>query len=179
VGAYVAMLRGINVAGKNMIKMSDLHALFVGLGHADVATYIQSGNVVFTSRTKSAPALVSAIEQRIARDFEVDVAVVLRTKAELAKVIAGNPFVRARADLAELHVTFLAKKPEAALVRALDGQSAGPDEFRVLGREIYLRCPSGYGTTKLNNTFWERRLKTAATTRSWKTVTKLFDLAGG
>ena len=176
-GAYVAMLRGINVAGKNKIKMPELQALFVGLGHGDVTTYIQSGNVVFTSSATSTSALVSAIEKRIAREFDVDVVALVRTKAELGKVIAGNPFVRARADLAKLHVTFLAKKPGAALVRALDGLSADPDEFRVLGREVYLHCPAGYGTTKLNNAFWERRLKTAATTRNWNTITKLFELA--
>jgi uncharacterized protein (DUF1697 family) len=177
VGAYVAMLRGINVGGKNKIKMPDLQALFVDLGHADVVTYIQSGNVVFTSRAKGAPALASAIEKQIARDFGLEIPVVLRTRAELAKVIARNPF--ANADLAKVHVTFLAQKPAAALVRALDGHTSEPDEFRVAGREIYLHCPEGYGITKLNNTFWERRLKTAATTRNWNTVTKLLALAGG
>jgi uncharacterized protein (DUF1697 family) len=179
VGTYVAMLRGINVGGRNKIKMPDLQALFVGLGHADVITYVQSGNVVFTSPAKSAAALASAIEKQIARDLAIDVVAVLRTKAELAKVIAGNPFVRTRADLAKLHVTFLKQLPGAALVRALDGHRAEPDEFRVLGREIYLHCPAGYGKTKLNNTFWERRLKIAATTRNWNTVTKLFELTGG
>jgi uncharacterized protein (DUF1697 family) len=179
VGAYVAMLRGINVAGKNKIKMPDLEALFVGLGHADVTTYIQSGNVVFTGPGRSTSAMASAIEKRIARDLGLDVGVVLRTKSELAKVIAANPFVPGGADFAKLHVTFLAAKPGAALVRAIDDSGFGPDEFRVHGREIYLHCPAGYGKTKLNNTFWERRLKTAATTRNWNTVTKLFELAGG
>ena len=175
--AYVAMLRGINVGGKNKIKMSDLQALFVGLGHADVTTYIQSGNVVFTSGAKSAAAVTAAIEQRIVREFGAEVSIVLRTKAELAKVIAGNPF--ADGDLAKVHVTFLAKKPEAPLVRALAEHRSPPDEFRIVGREVYLRCPNGYGKTKLNNTFWERKLKVGATTRNWNTVTKLFELAGG
>jgi uncharacterized protein (DUF1697 family) len=175
--AYVAMLRGINVGGKNKIKMSDLQALFVGLGHAVVTTYIQSGNVVFTSGAKSAAAVTAAIEQRIVREFGSEVSIVLRTKAELAKVIAGNPF--AVGDLAKVHVTFLAQKPEAPLVRALAEHRSPPDEFRVVGREVYLRCPNGYGKTKLNNTFWERKLKVAATTRNWNTVTKLIELAGG
>jgi len=174
---YVAMLRGINVGGRNKIKMSELQALFVGLGHADVITYIQSGNVVFQNPAKNAAALTSAIEKRIARDFGIDVVIVLRTRAELGKVIAANPF--GPADLSKVHVTFLAEKPAAALVRALDDHTAPPDDFRVHGREVYLHCPSGYGTTKLNNTFWERKLKIAATTRNWNTVNKLFDLAGG
>ena len=178
-GTYVAMLRGINVSGRNKIKMPDLQALFVGLGHGDVTTYIQSGNVVFTSSAKGAPALESAITARIARDFGLDVGVVLRTKAELAKVIAANPYVRGGADLSKLHVTFLGAKPEAALVHALDGHTSPPDEFEVVGREVFLHCPGGYGNTKLNNAFWERKLKTSATTRNWNTVTKLLELAGG
>ena len=121
--------------------------------------------------------MASAIEKQIARDFGLEIPVVLRTKAELAKVIAGNPF--AGADLAKVHVTFLAQKPDAGLVRTLDGHTSEPDEFRVLGREIFVYCPAGYGTTKLNNAFFERRLKTAATARNWNTVTKLFELAGG
>ena len=177
-GVYIAMLRGINVSGRNPIKMPDLQALFSGLGLTDVATYIQSGNVVFTSTAKAA-TLVPAIEQRIASEFGLDVPVQLRTKAEIGKVIAGNPFLRGRAELAKLHVTFLAAKPAAALVRALRDYRAPPDEFQVFGREVYLHCPGGYGKSKLDNSFWERRLSTAATTRNWTTVTKLFALAGG
>jgi uncharacterized protein (DUF1697 family) len=175
--AYVAMLRGINVSGKNKIKMSDLQALFVGLGNTDVTTYIQSGNVVFQSHEKNAVALTSAIEQRIVRALGFEVPVVVRTKAELAKVIAGNPL--GADDLAKVHVTFLAQKPEAALVRAVADHRSPPDEFRIVGREVFLHCPSGYGKTKLNNTFWERKLKVGSTTRNWNTVTKLFELAGG
>ena len=152
--AYVAMLRGINVSGKNKIKMSELQALFVGLGHVDVTTYIQSGNVVFKSDEKRVVALTAAIEQRIVRELGFEVPVVLRTKAELAKVIADNPF--GAGHLAKVHVTFLAKKPDAAVVRALADHSSPPDEFRIVGREVFLHCPSGYGNTKLNNTFWER-----------------------
>jgi uncharacterized protein (DUF1697 family) len=175
VTVYVAMLRGINVSGRKKIKMSDLHALFEGLGHTAVTTYIQSGNVVFTSPGKAA-SLASEIEQHIVDELGFEVPVVLRTKAELAKVIAGNPF--AKADLAKVHVTFLERKPEPALVRALDGHSSPPDEFRILGREVYMHCPTGMGKTKLTNAVWERRLQTKATARNWNTVTKLLDLAG-
>jgi uncharacterized protein (DUF1697 family) len=174
--AYVAMLRGINVSGRNKIKMSDLQALFAGIGHTDVVTYIQSGNVVFKSDEKRAAAVTAEIEQRIARELGFDVPVVLRTKADLTKVIAANPF--AAGDRARVYVTFLAKKPEAMLVRALGDHAAPPEEFRVVGREVYLHCPSGYGTTKLNNTFWERKLNVASTTRNWNTVTKLLELSG-
>jgi uncharacterized protein (DUF1697 family) len=172
---YVAMLRGINVSGKHKIKMADLQSLFVELGHTDVVTYIQSGNVVFRGPAQRASTLTSAIEQRITHDFGFEVPVVIRTKAELAKVIDANPF--AGHDLTKVHVTFLAQKPPAALVRVLADHRSPPDEFAVVGREVYLHCPAGYGNTKLNNSFWERKLEVGATTRNWNTVKKLFELA--
>src|SRR5689334_1227046 len=171
------MLRGINVSGRNKIKMSDLQALVAGLGDSDVTSYIQSGNVVFKSAEKRAASVGAAIEQRIARELGFEVPVVLRTKAELTKVIAGNPF--AKGDLAKVHVTFLAEKPATTLVRALADHASPPDEFRIVGREVYLLCPRGYGITKLNNTFWERKLNLASTTRNWNTIKKLLELSGG
>jgi uncharacterized protein (DUF1697 family) len=177
-GTYVAMLRGINVGARNTIKMADLDALFVGLGHTAVVTYIQSGNVVFKSTSRSAAALVSGVEQRIERDLGLDVRVLVRTRAELTKVLLGNPFLKQGADPARLHVTFLADVPDAALVRAVGEYDAGADEFRVQRREVLLHCPNGYGNTKINNGFFEKRLQTIATTRNWNTVNKLVELAG-
>jgi uncharacterized protein (DUF1697 family) len=173
------MLRGINLGGHNRIKMEELQALFVALGHSDVTTYIQSGNIIFKSPGSDPSQLAGAIEERIAQDLGLAVTVLLRTKDELAQVIASNPFIRQRTDPARLHVTFLADAPDPHLVSRVDGHNAEPDEFQIIGREIYLHCPHGYGRTKLNNAFWERRLGVAATTRNWHTVTKLFQLAGG
>ena len=177
-GTYVAMLRGINVGARNKIKMTDLDALFVGLGHTAVVTYIQSGNVVFESRSKSAAALASGIEARITRDLGLDVRVLMRTSAELTKVLRVNPFLKSGADPARLHVTFLDAVPDAELARAVGEYDAGVDEFRVTGREVFLHCPDGYGNTKINNGFFEKRLKAIATTRNWNTVNKLVELAG-
>ena len=177
-GTYIAMLRGINVGARNKIKMTDLDALCVGLGHTAVVTYIQSGNVVFKSRSKSAAALASSIEARITRDLGLDVRVLVRTHAELAKVVRVNPFLKSGADPARLHVTFLDAAPDAALTRAVGEYDAGVDEFRVIGREVFLHCPDGYGNTKINNGFFEKRLKAIATTRNWNTVNKLAELAG-
>src|ERR1700675_2539002 len=112
---FVAMLRGVNVGARNKIKMADLEALFVGLGHTAVVTYIQSGNVVFKSRSKSSTALARGIEARITRDLGLDVRVLVRTHDELAKVARANPFLKSGADRARLHVTFLADKPGAEL----------------------------------------------------------------
>jgi uncharacterized protein (DUF1697 family) len=177
VPTYVALLRGINLGARNKVGMADLRALFEALGHENVATYVQSGNVVFKSAVRSAAELNGRIEERIARDLGLTVTVLIRTKAELGKVAAGNPLAKDAADTAHLHVTFLADAPERARVRDLEDAYDGPDAFRVVGREVYLCCPNGYGRSKLSNAFLEKRLGTVATTRNWKTVSKLAELA--
>ncbi len=176
--AYVALLRSVNVGGRK-VNMKELAALFTGLGYADVVTYIQSGNVVFASPSRSATTLERAIEARIQRDLGLDVRTLVRTKAELDRIVRSNPFLRTRADPTKLHVTFLAAKPSAALVRAAGELDTGADGFRIVGREVYLHCPNGYGTTKINNAFFEKRLQTDATTRNWNTVNQLAELASG
>ncbi len=176
-GTYIAILRGVNVGGHNRIKMPALVKLFEDLGHTDVVTYIQSGNVVFKSASRSAKALARAIEERIARDLGCDVAVLLRTKNELADVVQSNPFLREQAEPKQLHVTFMAEAPSAALVRAAEAFDAGTDQLLVRGREAFLYCPGGYGNSKLNGTFVEKRLQTVSTTRNWNTVNKLLELA--
>jgi len=175
---YAALLRGINLGSHAKIRMPDLKRLFLDLGHADVQTYLQSGNVVFTSTGKDASRLAGEIERRITRDLGLAVPVLLRTGPELADVVAKNPFLREQADPATLHVTFLADEPDGERLASLDPAAYAPDAFAVAGREVYLHCPHGYGRTKLNNTFFERRLGVVTTTRNWKTVTKLRELTG-
>ena len=166
---FIALLRGVNVGGRK-VPMGELRTLFDELGHTDVRTYIQSGNVVFEA--KGQPARVrAAIEQALQRAFGFEVAVLLRTPAELAKVVKRNPFG------ADAYVTFLDVAPDPKLVTAIDGDAYLPDEFVVDGREVFVRCPNGYGRTKINNTFFERKLTTHATTRNWNTVTLLLDWA--
>ena len=173
---YVALLRGINLRQHNKISMAELRELFLALGCEDVATYVQSGNVVFKSSATGTTALMQSIEERITRDLGLDVRVLVRTKRELAKIVAGNPF--ADRDPAKLHVTFLADAPDRARVQELGTKDAGADELRVAGREVYLHCPNGYGRSKLSNAWFETQLGVAATTRNWRTVTKLAELVG-
>ncbi len=144
--------------------MADLRALFVAVGNEDVATYVQGGNVIFKSPVDKPADLISTIEKRISRDHGLSVKVLLRTRAQLAKVRAGNPFAKSGKDPAKLHVTFLADTPDRARVRGLDTRRGEPDEFRVVGREIYLYCPDGYGTSKLTNAYFEKQLGVTATT---------------
>jgi uncharacterized protein (DUF1697 family) len=168
---YVALLRGINLGARNKLAMADLRALVADLGAEEVETYVQSGNVVFTSGN-SASALTRQIEERIRRDHGHEIAVLLRTGAELEKLVAGNPFLQAGKDPSTLHVTFLADAPGRAPIEA-----PGSDEFRIVRREVYLHCPNGYGRSKLSNAFFEKKLGVVATTRNWRTVTTLAELA--
>jgi uncharacterized protein (DUF1697 family) len=174
---YVALLRGINLGGRNRVSMPELRELFVALGSEDVETYVQSGNVVFVSSARSAAKLTTAIEERIAGDLGLEVTVILRTRSQLAKLLAGNPFAKREKDPVKLHVTFLAARPAAARVRELDAKYGEPDGFRVVGHDVYLHTPGGYGRSKLSNAYFERRLGVPATTRNWKTVTALAELA--
>ena len=173
---YVALLRGINVGGRTKIAMADLRTLFAALGAEDVTTYVQSGKVDLKTGAPAA-GLAPSIERRIADDLALRVTVVIRTAAQLAKIVSANPFADHGAEPTKLHVVFLAEKPAAARVRALDATRGEPDEFRVVGREIYLHYPSGSGRSKITNAWFEKELGVAGTARNWRTVTTLAELA--
>jgi uncharacterized protein (DUF1697 family) len=167
---YIALLRGVNVAGQRKVPMADLRSLFETLGYSDVRTYIQSGNVVFTAKGQPA-AVRKAIEKALEHDFGFEVTVLLRTATEIASVVKHNPYGT------DAYITVLDGAADKKRVAAIDAAPFAPDEFTVKGHEVFLRCPNGYGRTKINNTFFERKLATKATTRNWKTVTTLLDWA--
>jgi uncharacterized protein (DUF1697 family) len=172
---YVAMLRGVNVGG-NPLKMEWLRAACAELGFADVRTYLQSGNVVLSSRL-GAEAVAGKLKAAIDGNTRLPVPVVVRTAAELTKVVAENPFLKQKGiDTAKLHVTFLerpAAKPDTA---KLDKLAGNRDEYRLVRREVFLHCPINYGQSKLVNTALEKVLG-SATTRNWSTVTTLAAMA--
>lgn len=174
---FVALLRGINVGGKNKLPMSELKELFSSLGFEDVVTYVQSGNVVFRSRARGTQRVAASIEEGIADTFGISVTVLLRTQAELEQIAGGNPFLSGEAaDHSKLHVVFLDRRPKAAAVAQLDPDRSPPDEFSVRGSEVYLHLPRGAGRSKLTIDYFERRLGVRATARNWKTLTKLLEL---
>ncbi len=173
---YAAFLRAVNLGSRNRISMADLCRLFEeGVGAADVATHGQSGNVAFRHPERSATRLAAVVATGISDSFGLDVKVLLRTEAELARVVGDSPLA-ASADVSELHVTFLVGRPAADRVSALDPSKFAPDRLAVVGREVHLHCPGGYGRSKLSNAFLERKLAQPATTRNWKTVTTVADL---
>ncbi len=175
---HVALLRGINLAGKNRLPMKDLAAMFTDAGCGSVVTYIQSGNVVFVASAALARRIPTIIEKAISDSFGYQVPMVIRTRGELLQIARANPFLRAGAEPGTLHVAFLAGSPAAAKVKALDPDRSPPDAFAVRGREIYLHCPNGFGRSKLTNAYFDSKLGTTSTVRNWKTVETLVELTG-
>jgi uncharacterized protein (DUF1697 family) len=170
---HVALLRGINVGGKNMLPMKVLAEMFATFGCTDVATYIQSGNVVFCAGDKIAAGLNAVITKQVEKQFGLKVPVVIRSAAELDAVIRGNPFGSAEEML---HVLFLADRPRADLVAGLDPVRSAPDEYVVKGRDIYAKLVTGAAKTKLTNAYFDSKLKTVSTMRNWRTVLKLAEM---
>jgi uncharacterized protein (DUF1697 family) len=177
--SWVALLRAVNVAGKNKLPMKELAAIFSGAGCSEVRTYIQSGNVVFCAKPPLARKLAALAGGAIEERFGFSTPVILRSAAELREATARNPFLRAGSDPSTLHVAFLAGEPAAAAVAALDPNRSPPDAFTVRGREIYLMLPNGVGRSKLTNQYFDSRLGTPSTVRNWRTVLALLEMAGG
>jgi uncharacterized protein (DUF1697 family) len=175
---FVALLRSVNVAGHGRLAMNELRASFEALGYTDVTTYIQTGNVLFTSSSKSEKNIAAAVEQRLAEDFGDSPAVLIRSVADLRRVGSSSPYAKAGADPARHHVTFLATLPTKAALDALALPPSRRDELVVAGKEVYVHTPDGYADTKYTGAFLERRLGVVSTTRNWNTVSKLCELAG-
>lgn len=172
---YISMLRGINVSGQKKIKMEELKKLYESLGFKNVQTYIQSGNVIFDFSDTNISKLINKIEQKIKKSFNFDVPVLIRTKNDLQKLIANNPFTKK--DSSKLYVTFLSDTPIKSPLDEITKIKDKSEEFIISGKEIYLFYPNGYGRSKLTNNYFERKLKLSATTRNWKTVNKLLELS--
>ena len=171
----VSLLRGVNVAGRNLVKMSELAELCRSLGFVEVRTHLQSGNVVFSYSGKDTSEVGARMEQALKQRMDLDVAVFVRTGEELQCIISKNPF-RAK-NRSRLHVTFLRTRPANIPMDKLNALRDRYEEFAIKDREVYLFLPNGIGRSKLSNNFLERMLGIKATTRNWNTVTALSDLA--
>ncbi|MGE0143356.1 MAG: DUF1697 domain-containing protein [Planctomycetota bacterium] len=172
---HVALLRGINVGGKNKLPMKDLAAIFEASGARDIVTYIQSGNVVFTATAALARAIPTVVEDGIEQRFGFRVPMVIRSASHLAAVLAGCPFAGKPTEL--LHVFFLSAKPTAQVLATLDPAHSPPDEMRVVGQEIWLHCPKGLARSKFTNAWLDRKLGVVSTARNHQTLTKLVELS--
>jgi uncharacterized protein (DUF1697 family) len=173
---HVALLRGINVGGKNMIPMAGLKDIFVGLGCDGVRNYIQSGNIVFCSSESVAERVPRLVSKAILDRFGHRVPVVLRAAADIQRVVSENPFAESEIDPAFLSVGFLADLPEKSGIAALDPDRSPGDSFRMQGREIYLHCPNGAADTRFTNQYFDSTLTTTSTFRNWRTVLTLLEM---
>ncbi|GAB3906556.1 DUF1697 domain-containing protein [Larkinella knui] len=175
---YIAILRGINVSGQKRIAMNELKSLFEELNCRDVKTYIQSGNVIFNHTSVDDQQQAREIERKLVQKYTFQVPVLVRSQSEWAHIAAHNPFLKETGiEIDKLHVTFLSEVPSAVNSDKIKDLQFGKDRFILAGKEIYVNCPSGYGTTKLSNSFFENKLKVTATTRNWKTVNELLKIA--
>lgn len=175
--AYIALLRGINVAGRNRIPMPELRELCAGLGLGGVQSYIQSGNLVL--RAGAAPAELEAeLERAIAGRFGLSVPVIVRAAAAWPGYVAGNPFREASEREANLVMLCLAKKqPREGAVEGLRERAADGERIEGVGDAIWVHYPAGAGRSKLSPALFERLAGSPVTARNWRTVLKLGELA--
>lgn len=173
---YVALMRGINVGGKNRLPMAELRAVFEEVGCTNVQTYIQSGNVLFEAGA-GARQLPGTVAQIIESRFGYRVPVVLREAAALSALADNNPFLTPGQDTKKLHLMFLADEPDRERAAALDPNRYAPDAFHLRGKEVYLYFPNGTARSKLNTAYFDRALATVGTVRNWNTLNRLIELA--
>jgi uncharacterized protein (DUF1697 family) len=171
---YIILLRGLMPMGKNKVLMAPLRQVLVHAGFVDVRTYIQSGNVLARSvLTKS--QVETVVHNEIGQHFGADIAVLARTPLQVRQIFADNPFKDV--DVAKVYFTILGSKPTEEKIKLLASQEFLPDNFVVTKEVVYIYCPVAYGLTKLNNNFVERTLGVSATTRNYRTMTKLIGLS--
>jgi uncharacterized protein (DUF1697 family) len=179
VATWIVLLRGINVGGANRLAMADLRELVTDLGYEGVSTYIQSGNIVMTSPRSDRSVMATEICEGIATKFGPKVSAVLRTPAELRVALAHNPFSAAESVGTHVYITFFSGSPSPDQVALLERDRFLPDQFEVIGSELYGCYPNGSGRSKMTLDYFEKRLQVRGTARNLNTVAKLIELGSG
>ncbi|MFI6064616.1 DUF1697 domain-containing protein [Micromonospora sp. NPDC051227] len=173
---YVALLRGVNV-GTTRLAMADLRRIVTDLGHEDVTTYLQSGNVAFGSTVRDAEKLADGIARALTDELALTVPVLVRSGRELAAIAGGNPYADREDDPTRLLVAFLATAPKPSTVDVLAVPGGENVSFTVTGREVFLHyVDGGYGRSKFTNAYLEKQLGVVATSRNWKSVRALAEM---
>ena len=174
---HIALLRGINVSGQKKIKMADLRAHLGELGFGHVRTYIQSGNILLES-DKSAGEVEEMIGEKIREKYGFEVPVMVKSPADLKAAIDANPFKDdPEKDSKRFYLTFLAEEPAADRIAHLATYDFPPEEYLLEGKVVHFYSPDSYGRAKMNNNFFEQKLKVQATTRNWRSTLKLIEMA--
>lgn len=175
---HIALLRGINVSGHNKIKMVELKQLFLNLGFTDVTTYIQSGNVIFKSSEINNSKIEQQIIEHVKQLFGHTINVLVLTKKNLNTVFVSNPFLQNKAiDIKTLYAILLKDNYFTEGIKLIEPYLTNKEELKVIGNCAYIHYPSGAGKSKLTINIIEKKLKTTATSRNWRTITKLVELS--
>ena len=173
---YVAFLRGINVGGKNMIKMETLRAMFAALGFKNVKSYINSGNIVFETAKTDDRKLAAKIEKAIEKEFSMNIGVMVRAAREIEDVLKNNPFEGKFEDDKHVHVFFLNEELSKEKSDLLLSNNRAGEEFAVRGREIFCYRTNDFPDSLMGKDYIGKTLKTPATARNWRTVNKIMEL---
>lgn len=172
---YIVLLRGINVSGKNIIKMATLKDVLIENGFKNVTTYIQSGNIILSSDLQK-EGIATKVQQLIYDHFQLQIAVFCLNLQEMETALQNNPFTE-NIEPNKLFFTFLNEEPAADLLADLEKIDFATDQFKVIDKVLYFYLPNGMSNSKLNNNFFEKKLKVTATGRNLNTLHKLIDLA--
>lgn len=171
---YVAFLRGINVGGKNRVKMNLVTTAFEEAGFLNVSTYLQSGNVLFESRKTNRQSIQNSIASLLQEKSGIEINVIVRSILFLEQALADNPYQgKYFSDKSKCFITFLSRPPGTSELRNLDNISFAGESFALKEDLIYLYLTNGYGRAKLTNNYFEKRLRVSATTRNIKTIRQL------
>jgi uncharacterized protein (DUF1697 family) len=166
---FAVLVRAVNVGGHNRLPMAQFRDLLADLGYRDVATLLQSGNAVVSTGSHDATTVAAAVESGLSERLGLRVTVVVRTATQLQQALAGVPY----ADAEDTYLAFLARTPDADFAAAFDTSRFAPDEARLGDGVVYLRYPGGAGRTRLTNDVVERLLGVSATSRNWRTTSRV------
>lgn len=171
-------MRGVNVGGRNKLPMRELAAVFTDMGCQDVQTYIQSGNVVYSANSNVAGRVAQSVMTEVRLRFGITSPVIVRSAMDMTTIVSALPFTGKKYNMASVYIGFLAAKPAARALAALDFDRSPGDSFQVRGKDVYMYLTNGAARTKLTNNYFDAALETVSTFRNWRTVTKLVELAG-
>ena len=174
---HLALLRGINVSGHNMIKMDVLKELLEKAGFTNVKTYIQSGNVFVDTDEEHGPSVGFKIKQEIFKELGFDVPVIVIGKKDLEACLQNNPYLKEKeADTKKLYFTFVSKELNSNSIHELKMSQVKPDEGIIDSNRIYIKYAVGAGKTRFDQKYIEKKLNVTATIRNWNTVVKLLEM---
>jgi len=174
---FVALFSGINVGGNRIVKMAELKAFFEGLGLADVATYVQSGNVVFRAKKEDAAALTKELEAAFEKKWGFNSRIMVRDAGWFERLVKDNPYPEVAGEPTKLHAYTLEREPTAEEAQRLADKCTGPERFEIKGDVLYLNAPDGLGKSVFANLI-PRTLKVPGTARNWRSVLALLEMAG-